>query len=133
MTLTQLYLFTVILPNFHSFSSSPIWMIPLLLLIGSVIAYCISVAMELDGEEKMAKALRPMGSRGIFWSVNAILFLSLGSVLSPDEKQIYTIAGGYVATNTKDVAKLPDNIVKAANSWLEKAAALADDKPKEKK
>lgn len=57
------------------------------------------------------------------WLANSIL---------PTEKQLYVIAGGYVATNTKDIAKLPDNVVKAANAWLEKAAALADEKTSSK-
>ena len=49
------------------------------------------------------------------------LTLVLGFIfsLSPDEKQVAMIAGGYVVTNAESVAELPDNIMNAANRYLE--------------
>ena len=40
-------------------------------------------------------------------------------VLVPDKEQIIYIAGGYLATNIEDIEKLPPNIVKSANKFLE--------------
>lgn len=50
----------------------------------------------------------------------AVIVLTIISIFVPGEKQILTIAGGYAVTNDAEVKKLPDNILKAANSYLEK-------------
>ena len=121
MTIAQLYLFMVILPNLHEFTSSPILFIPIFALIGGVTAV---IAGTVNDEPAVSK----IGGRSIKYAALIFSILSISFCISPSNSQIYTMAGGYAATNTKDIAKLPDNIVKAANAWLEKAAALADDK-----
>lgn len=115
MTLFQLYLFTVLLPNAHETFD---FLSGVLTLIG--IGLCVLagiVAGPLDETENAKKILS-----AAFKCLIPGIILMLLCIPLPSEKQIYTLAGGYVATNTKDIAKLPDNVIKAANAWLEKAA-----------
>ena len=124
MTLTQLYLFTVVLPNTYQLFD----FLGGLFAISAIITLMLSGAI-LSQEEEIAKAFFKYFIR---LSICAII-TALVAIPLPSEKQLYTIAGGYVATNAKDVSKLPDKVVKAANAWLEKAATLADDKAKDAK
>jgi len=51
--------------------------------------------------------------------IGLLLFGLVGNFV-PNEKQVALIIGGTIATNTKGIEKLPDNLVKAANSFLER-------------
>jgi hypothetical protein len=125
MTLMQLYLITVILPNMG-------------IAIGMIAGgFCVTaifwgiaaaVSSDFDEDEKTKEKIKVSKKCALL----ALPFLLLCG-LFPSEKQLYVIAGGYVATNTKDVAKLPDNVVKAANAWLEKVSKLADQDSSKKK
>ncbi len=126
MTLSELYLFTVILPNIHSFSQSLALIIPIIGLGGGTIGYFVN---QNDGDPKFVPICRSIIKYSIFF----LSLLIFGFVISPSSEQLYTVAGGYVATNTKDVAKLPDNVIKAANAWLEKAADEAEPKKSKQK
>lgn len=44
------------------------------------------------------------------------------SIPIPDKDQLYMLAGGYITTSIKDIKKLPDNVVAAANTYLENIA-----------
>lgn len=130
MTLTDLYLFMVLLPNMHSFASGPIAMIPIVLLVGGAMGMMIGV---IEREEKV----KQIGVKSIRWGGSLLALLCCLSVFTPSHTQLYAIAGGYVATNTKDIEKLPENLVGAANAWLKNAADLAEtveteSKPKKK-
>ncbi len=128
MSLFQLYLFMVILPNIHSTLGS-------LSIVALIIFLAISVVLTIS----KAGALEDRGcssvSQGLKnpWRIAAVVMIVVGalSIISPSDRQIYMVAGGYAATNTKDVEKLPENIVKAANNWLEKLANL-NEEPKTK-
>ena len=48
------------------------------------------------------------------------LVLCFAAIVTPDERQIRWMIGGYVVTNIEGVGKLPDNIVGAANEFLER-------------
>lgn len=57
------------------------------------------------------------------WIKGTILFfvaLTIVGIFVPNKDQILTIAGGYAVTNDAEMKKLPDNILKAANAYLEK-------------
>jgi hypothetical protein len=124
MTLTQLYLFTVILPNISAtFTFFAISLI--CLTVGAL--FIALLAASGDAEEKAPRFIA-LSKKAFIW----LCVLSVVALPFPTEKQLYTLAGGYVATNAKDVSKLPDNVVKAANAWLEKAADLADNKTSKK-
>ncbi len=114
MTITQLYLFTVILPNLGRFFDLMLGVF----IIGLLVCALVALNTWIDSrEEKIPKLYRPVR----FLVISSVVVGLIGVSL-PSEKQLYMLAGGYVATNAKDVAKLPDNVVKAANAWLEKAA-----------
>ena len=51
--------------------------------------------------------------------IAVILVCGFIGVLIPGERAMYTIVGGYIATNIEDVEKLPANTVKALNKLLE--------------
>lgn len=124
MTLMQLYLFTVILPNaYHALDCLSV--ICLMALATLLVTAIYAVPVE---EPEFAKRI----FRWVVRFAVSFVVLTLIAIPLPSDKQLYTLAGGYVATNTKDVAKLPDNVVKAANAWLEKASKLADEESGEK-
>ena len=62
------------------------------------------------------------------WGIATCVSISLISTLIPSEKQLYFIAGGYAATNIAGIDKLPGNVVKAANDWLEGINKESEDK-----
>jgi len=51
--------------------------------------------------------------------IGLLLFGLVGNFV-PNEKQIALIIGGAIATNTEGMEKLPENLVKASNSFLER-------------
>lgn len=110
MSIGLLYLFFALIPNIHAASST-------LLITTSFIALMalISSAMVYQDSESVAK----IGFKYTKVFVILSLISLMLNIISPSDTQLYKIAGGYVATNTKDIAKLPDNLVAAANSWLE--------------
>lgn len=120
MTLTQLYFLTVVLPNSASVISG---LSVFFYIVAGGLIFCYFPVSDIVGKDEGIKVLA-WGKRFLISAIIA----SLTTIILPSQQQLYFLAGGYVATNTKDVAKLPDNVVKAANAWLEKAAALADDK-----
>lgn len=119
MNLTDLYLFMVLLPNLHEFATSPIVMLPVLLLVGGAVFGLCGTA---DGQESLTR----MSVKAVRWGGGLLALLCCLHVLTPSHTQMYAIAGGYVATNTKEVKELPENLVGAANAWLKKAAELAE-------
>jgi hypothetical protein len=50
------------------------------------------------------------------------------SGLIPTTKEAYIIAGGYYVTNLEGVEKLPPNVVKAANKFIEQYTGVEDEK-----
>jgi len=75
------------------------------------------ISWDVDGiakEEKVQKIVRKvLVVLGLSLSVSA-----LGSILTPTNKDIAVIVGGYWATNSEEVVKLPDNVVKTMNKFL---------------
>lgn len=121
MSLGLLYLFLVILPNAHStfdFLQGITWVMA-----GAILIVSGFVAGPAEEPES--------GKKLFIWSIKAAVLAAVFAIISiplPSDDQVYRLAGGYVATNIKDIAKLPDNLVKAANAWLEKASDAAQDK-----
>lgn len=56
------------------------------------------------------------------------LFCSFAAILTPSNKDIAIILGGYWVSNSEEVKKLPVNVVKTVNDFLEK---YQDDEEKE--
>ena len=70
-------------------------------------------AVFMEGE------IKPLVKYGICGFVLTLLS-SLVSVLIPKEDQMWYIVGGYAVTNVEGIQELPENIVGAANAFLEK-------------
>jgi hypothetical protein len=120
MSLFTLYLLSI-LPGVGGLFSG----LGVILIILCVIGFFMALVADFDSCRdgmKYKKVWANQMKKG--WGVLIAAFLLIG-VLIPSEKQLYFIAGGYVATNTEGVKELPDNIMNAANSWLENIADAA--------
>lgn len=92
---------------------------PVLVVVTIVLALIYSSSCSSDKEGHKKRLDKWVGS--LKYSITGIILVSLLSCFIPSEKQLYMIAGGYVATNTKDIDKLPVNIIGAVNAYLETA------------
>lgn len=68
-----------------------------------------------DNEAKVPKIKLLLGR-----VILSMVILGTVGIFVPDSSQIYTVMGAYAVTNNQEMAKLPDNIAKAANAYLEK-------------
>lgn len=122
MSLFELWLITAI-PSFASTVSvmCGIGIFVVVAVIGvKALAADVSWGQEKkEKSESLSAFIKKAIPRGIAPMAIAIALMSL----VPSERQIYTIIGGYVATNAEGVSKLPDNLVGAANKFLEQYAA----------
>lgn len=63
--------------------------------------------------------------RALRW-IWAPLLTGILSAVTPTTPQLWTMVGGYTATNIEGVEKLPPNLVKAVNRFLEKLGQPED-------
>lgn len=104
MSFFTLYLLTV-LPNLSCFFA----------MLTSITAIVPTVLIGIiTGATEELKHLRWLG---LFIPLS--ITLGLISNLIPNEKQMYTLVGGYYVTNIEGIDKLPKNIVGAANKFIE--------------
>lgn len=108
MSLFTLYLITTLLPNLHEAGSA----------ITSICAFIIAFSgltcfMAFDKEDKAT------GIKVIKYALIPFIIGGAFTILTPDSTQIYALVGGSFATNIEGVNKLPANVVKAANDFLE--------------
>lgn len=108
MELFDLYLISI-LPSFREFFS----LLAFLCLVCTVIGGIMCCMAVVDGY-RVKKCVLIVPLLGLFFGIL--------SALTPSEKQLYFIAGGYAATNVEGIEKLPSNLTKAANTWLERLA-----------
>lgn len=124
MSIPVLYALFVLLPNLSQYLAT------------AFIAACIAfgVTLVLSGTVAMDDAATGKKILG-YCKVFALIAAAIGgaAVFVPNETQIYTIAGGYYATNNAELKKLPDNVLKAANGYLEKIQHNIEGKPDAKK
>ncbi len=80
------------------------------------ICYCVFLGMAYnDDDKKIAAGLL----RATKYITPAALILMTVGVAIPSKSGLYTIVGGYYATNLEGAKDLPPNILKAANKFLE--------------
>lgn len=121
MSIWLLYLLFVVIPNANVFTKG--------MVIASVSAAFVAgfvIIMSLDfGPKETVK-------RGQFWfkaGMASAVFFAFLSLFIPSDTQMWTVAGGYVAANNAELKKLPDNVLKTANSYLEKLQHSIEGKP----
>ena len=120
MSIISLYGLFVLLPNFNCLVGFIIWGCVLLCLI---LGFC-SIGNFIDKEKDLLNiSLKYLKRSVITLLVSALIFTVI-----PTEKQIYMIAGGYVVTNNQELQKLPNNVLQAANKYLERLSKYSDEK-----
>lgn len=125
MNIWLLYLMFAVLPNAAKSLDLACFMAAVAILI------TIPIWLTCLAEEKVRAAARAIG--WIKAEVIAIFVFMVFAIFVPSEKQVWTIAGGYAATNDAELKKLPDNLLKTANDFLQKAQAkLAPEEKPEK-
>ena len=112
VTLTNLYVYFVLLPRLNTFGVSVTVII--------IIMLCLSLFVLLMGylNNELPEEVWPHIKRTIkFLTISLILGCILQ--LAPDKDEVKYLVGGYVVANNEEVAKLPNNILGAVNSYLE--------------
>lgn len=114
MSMLELYTLFVLLPGLNAFGE---WLLMFAIGAGILIAWggivLYSNIKDTENEEMFLKALKRS-------ALTTLAVIVLASVLTfaPTEKQVLLLAGGYAATNNKEISSLPENIAKAANAYL---------------
>lgn len=119
MSILTLYFLLTLLPNMDMAIDISIG---ILVVAAVVFAICYSVEFDDKSKEPYLKFLKNM--------ITALIYLIILGVFVPGKEQIVTMVGGYAVTNDQEMKKLPDNILKAANTYLERMTV--DPKKKEK-
>lgn len=115
MSMLSLYTLFILLPQLHSIA--PLWCV---LAIISGIAMAITLGINQDSScdsETRAVGLFFYTKLKRVFLVSSIMFFV--SLFSPSREDVYYLVGGYAVTNSQEVVKLPENIVGAANAFLE--------------
>lgn len=136
MSLFMLYFLFAFLPNLNDVVNG--WAVPFtLLLIFSVIGFALSklgiMLSTIEDNEELKKVFGSCDApcKGtIRIAIIGLLVIGLVQAVIPSREQLLYIAGGYAATNSKELKALPDNILKAANTYLGK---ITDDMAADKK
>jgi len=92
----------------------------------AIIPLCISRFPESCSEEREVATFFYGKLRRVFQVTSVLFFISL---FSPSKEDVYYLVGGYAITNSVEVAKLPENIVGAANDFLESYRSSITPKP----
>ena len=97
------------------------WVLILPKLAQSIAVICI-ISITVLGVGGMLFAVieqEKIGKTVAIWTFSTCAPLLIITAFIPNEKQMMYLIGGYVATNTEGVEKLPKNVVDAANRFLE--------------
>lgn len=125
MSFFKLYLFFVALPHLGIAAGVLCGITG----IGAVVAtICHITNLTSQTFDKDAVKLMPYSKfyMRLLWP---LLFLSMTlAVFSPSSDELWMVAGGYAATNDAELKKLPDNVFRAANDYLEKLHANTEKK-----
>lgn len=129
MDLLTIYLLTV-LPNLGillGVLSSISLVCTLIFLVITSINRCNVYSWTTAEEKKEYVALFKCAVKTTKFVLPISFLLLIVCNLIPNERQMYTIIGGYAVTNIEGIDKLPKNLIGAANKFIENYA-----EPKEK-
>ena len=111
MSLWMLYIIIVLVP---SISSAATGILIAGFIIG-VIAISIGPVVFMEMENEFVATAKTFIKPYIYiMGISAII-----CVVAPDREDMAYMVGGYFVTNVEQVEKLPDNLVNAANRYLE--------------
>lgn len=120
MSILTLYGLFVLLPNLGGLAAGFAAFVLTFAFVIATIAYVgLKCGVEYSGDEDGKRAMSVVRPYYHFlgWAALVVVLLN---IIAPSEKQIYTVAGGYAATNDAELKKLPDNVLHVANDYLEK-------------
>lgn len=120
MNFFELWLFTTAIPGIAFLGWLVFWicLLPLavFLIVGAVNQKESEDYPKHSKKEKILSIKCYSISRKLFI---AIVLSGLTGALLPGSREMLLIAGGYVSTNSQEIAKLPGSAAKAANAWLD--------------
>ena len=119
MSALELWFYFTVLPNLETAADA----LTFVSAMAFILLLFISVIFDDDARKAEAVERRAAAVSKRWWIALTVLVCSITvGVLAPTERQIAMIVGGYVATNIEGVEKLPANVVRAANAFLERLA-----------
>lgn len=112
MSIFQLWLVTSLLPSLNTWANTTFLM--------TMFGFCLYAAWFYISErwDETGPDGNPLR---LNWRPWLWVWVVSGVVCSviPSRSDLYLIVGGYAATQSAEVRALPDNVLKAANAWLE--------------
>ena len=112
MSLFLLWLLFVLLPNILEWAPPILVLGSILWVAGTVVGFsCPDDEWPPEAKSRFIKTVKRLG-----WTL-CVMFVFV--MCAPSERAVYTIAGAYIITNTEGVTNLPQNLVGAANRFLE--------------
>ena len=120
MSLSELYFLFIFLPGLGVVAI----ILAIILGVGYGLVLLVLVMVDdLHDSDRFSKAIKAKTKVIIV----VIIFSIIGGI-TPSQKDMFLLVGGYAATNSKELAKLPDNVLKAANNYLDKIANQKEEK-----
>lgn len=113
MSLTELYLLFVVLPGLGS-------ALAVICITGLILYFFALFIAGMIGDVKyddVSKYITPLFRK---WVLIVLILFGLLSAITPSQKDMLLLTGAYAATNSKEMMKLPDNILKAMNTYLDR-------------
>lgn len=126
MSLFTLYFFMVLLPNLHSNTC----VLPVLLIVLGFICAIVHLVSSCDSDAKMIHPVTSKAMKVLFPIAAVMMFINS---LTPNDNQVYKMAGAYFVTNIDGIAQLPPNLIKAANDFITDATKVEKPVKKESK
>lgn len=120
MSLTQLYVLFILLPGLGK----------ALCAIGAISLSIYGIAFLATGMIGLCESKwEPIKSLLKYKAlpIIAVIFVMIGSML-PSQKDMIILTGAYGVTNNKEMIKLPDNVLKALNYYLEQIPMNKEEK-----
>lgn len=113
MELWQLWLLFVV-PGIAGFIIVIGGLFIICVIVVGAISFCYYVLEERGDIKKWFACMKK-----IVPAVVIVCVVTFVSALIPSKKDAMLIVGGYYATNIEDIAKLPPNVIKATNKFIE--------------
>lgn len=117
MTLFETYALFTLLPNIKSLFD----LLCFLCCVGSLVCGIgIIVTSDYDdyNDKRLEKIHEKVSAAFKTLCISALVFALLEAPI-PNENQIYRIAGSYIVTNNAQAMQLPNNLMDAANTFLQ--------------
>lgn len=123
MNIWLLWLLIVVIPGINGLLNT---INIAIFVIACIVLLCAGLLIMFDSisnTDDLIKKIKKFKYAAVIWFISCV-FVGL----LPDKEQITYLVGGYFVTNIEDINKLPPNLIKSANQFLENY--ISDDKEK---